>query len=123
MDYYNIYTGKKVNNFMESIGCYAYKYNDKMIYVDYNGKKIKFEFETNKEYSLENLKFIICSPNKKSKEMVILFDSDIQVISHNERLRQDFTQGWTYFKVAYNFNLNETLEFECEDNKIKIFID
>ena len=38
-EYYNIYTGEKVNNFFESLG-YKYYCDDKKIYLNYNEQNI-----------------------------------------------------------------------------------
>lgn len=118
--FYNIYTGEEVKDKFESLGYYKYSDANKKIHLQYNGQEKIFDYSTNTEYSYNDLKFIICRINKEN--LIILFNVYMKENSEHGQLRESFADSWTYFKSAYSFNINETLEFEYESNKIKIFI-
>ena len=79
-----------------------------------------FEYSTNTEYSYNDLKFVICRMNEEN--LIILFNVDMKENIAHGKLRESFADSWEYFKSAYKFNINETLEFEYENNKIRISI-
>ena len=56
------------------------------------------------------------------EDLIILFNVDMKENIEHRKLRENFVDAWTYFKSAYRFNINEALEFEYENNKIRISI-
>ena len=116
----NIYTGEKVKEKFESLGYAKYTDSNKKIHLKYNGEETTFDYSTNTEYSYNDLKFIICRMNEEN--LIILFNVDMKENIAHRKLRESFADSWEYFKSAYRFNINESLDFEYEDNKIQIFI-
>jgi len=117
-EYYNIYTGEKVNNYFESLG-YKYYCDNKKIYLDYNNQKVMFNFKTNTEFEFNNLKFIICTGDNNNFD--ILFNVEIEE-STSGRLRQTFADEWSFLKSAYRIKLNEKAYFKYLNNEFYIEI-
>ena len=119
-NFQNIYTGVKAKDKFESLGYAKYTDSNKKIHLKYNENETTFDYSTNTEYSYNDLKFIICRMNEE--DLIILFNVDMKEDVKHRKLRENFVDTWTYFKSAYRFNIKETLEFEYENNKIKISI-
>lgn len=119
-NFVNIYTGEKVKDKFESLGYAKYSDSNKKIHLKYNEDETIFEYSTNTEYSYNDLKFVICRMNEEN--LIILFNVDMKENIAHGKLRESFADSWEYFKSAYKFNINETLEFEYENNKIRISI-
>lgn len=120
-NFQNIYTGEKIKDKFESLGYAKYSDSNKKIHFKYNEEETTFDYSTNTEYSYNDLKFIICRMNEEN--LIILFNVDMEENIAHRKLRESFADTWKYFKSAYRFNINETLEFEYENNKIQIKID
>ena len=116
----NIYTGENVKDKFESLGYAKYSDANKKIHLKYNENETTFDYSTNTEYSYNDLKFVICRMNEEN--LIILVNVDMKENIAHRKLRESFADTWTYFKSAYRFNIKETLEFEYENNKIKISI-
>lgn len=112
-EYKNIYTGEKVNNIFESLGYKKIKDNKK-IYIKYNDEEKKFNFETNKELNLEKIKFIVCTSDNESFD--ILFDKEVE--GPIEIKIRSFANNWTYFKNAYSLELNKQVLFKYKDKEL-----
>ena len=112
-EYYNIYTGEIVNNYFESLG-YKYYCDNKKVYLDYNNQNVVFDFKTNTELQFNDLKFIVCT--KDNNTFDILFNIEIDE-SNSGRLRESFVEGWTYYKSAYRIKLNEKAYFKYSNNE------
>lgn len=119
-NFQNIYTGEKVKDKFESLGYVKYIDSNKRIHLKYNESETTFDYSTNTEYSYNDLKFVICRVNEEN--LIILFNVDMKENIAHRKLRENFAGTWTYFKSAYRFNINEILDFEFEDNKIRISI-
>lgn len=117
-DYYNIYTGEKVNNYFESLG-YKYYCDDKKIYLNYNEQNIVFDFKTNTEFEYNDLKFIVCTKDNNTFDILLNIEIDE---SNSNKLRESFAEGWTYFKSAYRIILNEKKYFKYSNNEIYLEI-
>ena len=118
-EFYNIYTGEKCNNKFESLGFKEYEDKNKKIYLNYNKKKIKFNYRTNTEYSYNDLKFIICTVDNEN--MIIMLNKEVEN-NEERRLRSTFIDEWEYFKIAYEFRIEETIKFKYLKNYISISI-
>lgn len=70
--YYNIFTGKEVNNYYEALGFEYYFDNNKKIYTKLNNEEKVFDYKTNTEFCFNDLKFIIC--RYKNGELAIFFN-------------------------------------------------
>lgn len=119
-NFQNIYTGEKAKDKFESLGYVKYIDSNRKIYLKYNEEETIFDYSTNTEYSYNGLKFIICRMNEE--DLIILFNVDMKENIEHRKLRENFVDAWTYFKSAYRFNINEALEFEYGNNKIRISI-
>ena len=119
-NFQNIYTGEKVKDKFESLGYVKYTDSNKRIHLKYNENETTFNYSTNTEYSYNDLKFVICRVNEEN--LIILLNLDMKEDIAHRKLRENFADSWTYFKSAYRFNINESLEFEYEKNKIIISI-
>lgn len=116
----NIYTGENAKDKFESLGYAKYSDNNRKIHLKYNREETTFDYSTNIEYSYNDLKFVICRMNEEN--LIILFNVDMKDNNTHRKLRESFADSWEYFKSAYRFHINETLEFEYGNNKIRISI-
>lgn len=117
-EYYNIYTGEKVDNYFESLGYKLYSDNKK-VHLDYNNQSVVYDFKTNTELIFNDLKFIICT--KDNNFFDILFNIEIEK-SDSDRLRESFVEGWTYYKSAYRIKLNKKTYFKYSNNEFYLEI-